>query len=252
MVNSVRDGAWVGAAVASLAVVASVLGVYAMVSGSLGHGQVASSPSRRSCHPRHGIPFRLRFDGATKITVPDVLARPWASHQRGSTCWVERRRLRDGQDGSRRRWVTRLGAEAGGRREGTARSLRRFPYRQLRLVERHDRCASDSRVRSQGVHGSRREGHGPLQGRGNHSRSLNAASGSAFLASDSSGPHTCRVTLTPGRYRIYDTIPGHRAAGYEATIIVPEPGDRPLLSADLLPRGKAYARSGEQKICLWS
>ena len=45
-----------------------------------------------------------------------------------------------------------------------------------------------------------------------------------LLTTDSGGPHTCQVTLTPGGYRIYDTIAGHRAAGYEATIVVPKPG----------------------------
>ena len=32
-------------------------------------------------------------------------------------------------------------------------------------------------------------------------------------------PDVCRVTLAPGRYLVYDTVPGHRAAGYEATIV---------------------------------
>jgi hypothetical protein len=34
------------------------------------------------------------------------------------------------------------------------------------------------------------------------------------------GTHSCRVQLGPGQYLVYDAVPGHRAAGLEATITV--------------------------------
>jgi hypothetical protein len=45
-----------------------------------------------------------------------------------------------------------------------------------------------------------------------------------LLGTDQGARHTCRVTLTPGNYEIYDVVPSHRAAGLEATINVPESG----------------------------
>jgi hypothetical protein len=39
-----------------------------------------------------------------------------------------------------------------------------------------------------------------------------------LLSTDRGGDHTCRVYLTPGDYLVYDSVPGHRQAGYEATI----------------------------------
>jgi hypothetical protein len=44
-----------------------------------------------------------------------------------------------------------------------------------------------------------------------------------LLANDRGAPHSCRVSLSPGDYLVYDSVPGHRHAGYEATIHVEEP-----------------------------
>ena len=44
-----------------------------------------------------------------------------------------------------------------------------------------------------------------------------------FLKTDG-GPRSCHVTLRPGRYLVYDVVPGHRLTGLEATIVVPKPG----------------------------
>jgi hypothetical protein len=41
-----------------------------------------------------------------------------------------------------------------------------------------------------------------------------------LLATDGDGPHACRVNLTAGDYLVYDSVPGHQQAGYEATIRV--------------------------------
>jgi hypothetical protein len=41
-----------------------------------------------------------------------------------------------------------------------------------------------------------------------------------LLSSDASGKQTGKVDLTPGKYVIYCTVPGHRAQGMQATITV--------------------------------
>jgi hypothetical protein len=47
--------------------------------------------------------------------------------------------------------------------------------------------------------------------------------GYCLLAADEHARHTCRVSLGPGDYLV-GSIPGHRQAGYEATIHVTPPG----------------------------
>jgi nitrite reductase/ring-hydroxylating ferredoxin subunit len=44
-----------------------------------------------------------------------------------------------------------------------------------------------------------------------------------LLAPEPGARHTCRVALSPGDYLVYDTVPGHRQAGEEATIHVNGP-----------------------------
>lgn len=41
-----------------------------------------------------------------------------------------------------------------------------------------------------------------------------------LLTTDAGGPRTGKVDLTPGKYTIYCTVPGHEAAGMKATITV--------------------------------
>jgi hypothetical protein len=53
-----------------------------------------------------------------------------------------------------------------------------------------------------------------------------------LLATDRGARRTCRVYLSPGDYRVYDSVPGHQQAGYDATIHVT---GGPTLPADTAP-----------------
>jgi hypothetical protein len=44
-----------------------------------------------------------------------------------------------------------------------------------------------------------------------------------LLDTDRGGVHTCRVLLDAGDYVVYDSVPGHQAAGLQATIHVEPP-----------------------------
>lgn len=63
-----------------------------------------------------------------------------------------------------------------------------------------------------------------------------------LIATDRGAPRSCRVYLTPGDYLVYDSVPGHREQGYEATIHVTDPLG---LSAQLY--GSAEERIGHDQ-----
>ena len=54
---------------------------------------------------------------------------------------------------------------------------------------------------------------------GNHTLAFDDPRYASFLLMAPSGPTTAKVLLKPGSYVVYCTIPGHRAAGMQATII---------------------------------
>jgi uncharacterized cupredoxin-like copper-binding protein len=54
---------------------------------------------------------------------------------------------------------------------------------------------------------------------GNHTLAIDDPKYSSFLLMAPGGPTSATVLLKPGTYTIYCTIPGHRAAGMQATVI---------------------------------
>jgi hypothetical protein len=69
-----------------------------------------------------------------------------------------------------------------------------------------------------------------------------------LLSADRRGRHSCRVSLTPGDYLVYDSVPGHRQAGYEATIRVGESGAIPDTTQPLCASSTALAPNGSDGV----
>ena len=54
---------------------------------------------------------------------------------------------------------------------------------------------------------------------GNHTLAIDDPKYASFLLMAPGGPTSAKVLLKPGSYTIYCTVPGHRQAGMQATVI---------------------------------
>ena len=59
-----------------------------------------------------------------------------------------------------------------------------------------------------------------IDGGGTHTLVFDSPKLNGFELAVPGGPKTGKVDLTPGKYTIYCTIPGHRALGMQATVTV--------------------------------